>query len=103
MRVVWTDKAKARLQKIRAYIAKDAPAAADDVVIRLVQRSRQLEVAARSGRQVPEYEHEDIRELVEPPYRLIYVVLADRIDVITVMHTRQLLPTDLADLRGGAA
>lgn len=69
----------------------------------MLQRSRQLEAAARSGRQVPEYEHEDIRELIEPPYRLIYVVLADRIDILTVMHTRQLLPADLADLRGGAA
>jgi toxin ParE1/3/4 len=101
MKVVWTDRAKARLRQIREYIAQDAPRVADAVVVRLVQRSRQLEGMARSGRKVPEYEHEDIRELLERPYRIIYTILADRIDVIAVMHVRQLLPGDLEDLRDG--
>lgn len=102
MRVVWTDRAKVRLRKIRDYIAQDSPKAADDVVRRLVERSRQLESLARLGRQVPEYEHEDIRELLERPYRIIYVILAERIDVIAVMHYRQLLPGDLESLAGQA-
>jgi plasmid stabilization system protein ParE len=42
-----------------------------------------------------------VRELLERPYRIIYVVLPDRIDVIAVMHYRQLLPSDLEHLRVG--
>jgi plasmid stabilization system protein ParE len=34
----------------------------------------------------------------ERPYRIIYRILPDRIDVISVMHYRQLLPEDLAKL-----
>jgi len=86
VKVVWTDRAKARLRSIRDYIARDSPRVADDVARRLLERSRQLEVLARSGRQVPEYQRDDVRELLERPYRIIYVILAERIDVISVMH-----------------
>ncbi|MDB5985482.1 MAG: hypothetical protein JWR16_535 [Nevskia sp.] len=70
------------------------------VVRRLVLRSRQLAMLPRSGRSVPEYQREDIRELLVRPYRIIYLVLPEqeRIDVLTVRHYRQLLPGDLAEL-----
>ncbi len=98
MRVVWTDRAKARLRKIRDYIAQEAPQAADQVARGLLLRSRQIEVVPRSGRVVPEYARDDIRELLERPYRIIYAILPNRIDVIAVMHYRQLLPSDLEEL-----
>lgn len=97
MKVVWTDRAKARLRKIHAEIADDAPQAADDLVRRLVRRSLQLQTVARSGRKVPEYDRDDIRELKERPYRIIYQ-LSDRVDVVAVMHYRQLLPGDVEGL-----
>lgn len=101
MRVVWTDRAKARLRKIRDDISRDAPHAADNLIIRLVQRSFQLDTAARSGRQVPEYRREDIRELLERPYRIIYAILPNRIDVLAVMHYRQILPSDVEAFKQG--
>ncbi len=97
MKVVWTDRAKARLKKIHAEIAEEAPRAADDLVRRLVRRSLQLQTVARSGRKVPEYDRDDIRELKERPYRIIYQ-LSDRVDVVAVMHYRQLLPGDVEGL-----
>jgi toxin ParE1/3/4 len=97
VKVVWTDRAKARLKKIHAEIAKEAPRAADDLVRRLVKRSLQLQTVARSGRKVPEYDRDDIRELKERPYRIIYQ-LSDRVDVVAVMHYRQLLPGDVEGL-----
>jgi len=36
-----------------------------------------------------------VRELSEGDYRLIYRILSDRIDVLTVMHSAQLLPHDM--------
>lgn len=97
MKVVWTDRAKARLKKIHAEIADDAPKAADDLVRRLIRRSLQLQTVARSGRKVPEYDRDDIRELKERPYRIIYQ-LSDRVHVVAVMHYRQLLPSDVEGL-----
>ncbi len=90
--VYWTPEALARLEDIEVYIAKDAPSVAKDVVARLLTRTRQLETAPLSGRQVPDYQQQDVRELLERPYRIIYRVTAERIEIVTVMHYRQLLP-----------
>lgn len=95
MRVHWTDRAKARLKLIHDYIAHDAPLVAPQVVERLLARSRQIGETPYAGRQVSEHQREDLREVLERPYRIIYRILPDRIDVITVMHYRQLLPGDL--------
>ena len=97
MRVHWTDRAKTRLRLIHDHIAKDAPLVASQVVVRLLQRSILIGDLPSSGRAVPEYQREDVREVLERPYRIIYRVLPDRIDIITVMHYRQLLPSDLKD------
>ena len=90
--VVWTAEALARLDDIKAYIANDSPAAADEMIVRLLARTRQLETAVLSGRQVPDYQRDDIRELLERPYRIIYQLGPDRIEILTIMHYRQLLP-----------
>lgn len=90
--VAWTPEALARLEDIEAYIANNAPTVAKEVITRLLERSRQLETAPLSGRAVPEYPREDLRELLERPYRIIYRITAARIEILTVMHYRQLLP-----------
>ena len=48
-----------------------------------------------SGRKVPEYEADDIREIIEKPYRIIYRIKSEQIDVLAVVHRRQLLPNDI--------
>jgi hypothetical protein len=39
---------------------------------KITRRSEQIADQALSDRKVPEYETEDIRELIEKPYRIIY-------------------------------
>lgn len=90
--VHWTPEALARLEDIEAYIAQVSPSVAKDVVAQLLARARQLETAPRSGRQIQEYARTDLREVLERPYRLIYRVTAERVEILTVMHYRQLLP-----------
>lgn len=100
MRVYWTPDAKVRLREIEAYIAKDAPQAARNTATRLIRRSLELEQPPLLGKRLHHYPDADIRELLERPYRLIYRVKADRIEIVTVMHYRQLMPSDLAGLHG---
>lgn len=99
MKVHWTDRAKSRLRLIHDYIAQDAPLIASEVVERLLHRSLQIGELPYSGREVPEYQREDVREILERPYRILYRIRPERIDVITVMHYRQLLPDDLTLLK----
>jgi plasmid stabilization system protein ParE len=48
-----------------------------------------------SGRKVPEYDSEVIRELIEQPYRIIYRIKHDQMDVLAVIHGARLLPDDI--------
>jgi toxin ParE1/3/4 len=99
--VHWTPEALARLEDIEAYIAQDSPSVAKDVVAQLLARARQLETAPRSGRQMQEYARADLREVLERPYRLIYRITAERVEILTVMHYRQLLPRNADVLSEG--
>jgi plasmid stabilization system protein ParE len=97
MRVTWTDRAKARLRAIQVHIARDDPSAARNEVEKILRRSWQLSRPPEIGHVVPEYEQQsDLREVLVRPYRLIYCVKKDQVDIITVLHYRQLLPGDLA-------
>jgi toxin ParE1/3/4 len=86
MNVHWTNTAQAHLDGIYRYIAQDSPEYAKRMVDRLTQRSQQISEQPLSGRRVPEYDLDQIREVIEWPYRIIYHIKADQIDVIAVLH-----------------
>ena len=92
MKVYWTLEARARLLEIQTYIAKESPMVARDVAARILRRSQQLAVPPPLGRRLPEYPHADLRELMMRPFRIIYVVKPDRIEIVTIKHYRQNLP-----------
>ena len=86
MTVHWTDTAQDHLGAIYAYIAQDSPEYALRMVDRLTRRSQQIVDAPLSGRRVPEYDLDQIREVIEGPYRIIYHIKSDQIDVVAVLH-----------------
>jgi toxin ParE1/3/4 len=65
------------------------------MVDKITRRSEQISAHPYSGRTVPEYESEDIRELIESPYRIIYRIKPSQIDVLAVIHGAQPLPTEI--------
>jgi len=95
VRVHWTDTAVRHLLGIYEHIAQDSPVYAQRMIDRLTRRSEQIATFPLSGRMVPEYEVQDIREVIEKPYRLIYRVKSDQMDVLAVVHSAQLLPAKL--------
>jgi len=86
MKVVWTDTAKHNLRTIHDYIAQNSPAYAKRMVDRLTRRSKQIGTFPLSGRVVPEFDVGQIREVLERPYRIIYHIRPDHVDVIGVVH-----------------
>lgn len=86
MKVHWTDTAQGHLDGIYAYIARDSSTYAQRMVDRLTRRSQQIAAFPLSGRKVPEYEMDQIREVIEGPYRIIYHIRPDQIDVLAVIH-----------------
>ncbi len=95
MKVYWTHNAVDHLVNIYEYIALNSPTYAKRMVDRITQRSSQIAGNPLSGRMVPEYQADDIRELIEKPYRIIYRIKGDQIDVLAVIHGARLLPDEL--------
>ncbi|NDY94903.1 type II toxin-antitoxin system RelE/ParE family toxin [Wenzhouxiangella limi] len=98
MTVIWSAEAQAQLAAIHEHVAENDPQAAEALIKRLVARVVQLETVPFSGRRVPEYPDDDLRELLLRPYRIIYRQRDERVEVVTVMHYRQLLPINPHDL-----
>ena len=92
MKVIWTPRAQRRLQEIHEHIASDQPGNALNWVSRVLDRSDQIGGQPRSGRIVPEYQRETIREVFEGDYRIIYRIRSQQVDVLTVRHRARLLP-----------
>ena len=99
MKVLWTPGARRRLNEIETEIAKDSPQAARGMVERLLRRAQSLGEPPLLGRGLAKYADEDVREWLERPYRVIFRVKPGVIEIITVLHYRQLMPSDLAGLR----
>lgn len=95
MRVLWTDAALNQLEAIRDYLARTSPDYARRVVERLVNRSGQIAAFPRSGQMVPEYEIDEVRQVIESSYRLIYLIKEAQVEILAVMHTsRKGLPQE---------
>ena len=92
MKVHWTDTAVAHLENIHDYIARDSPTYALRVVDRLTRRSQQIGRFPQSGRIVPEFDHPEVREVIEGPHRIVYRIKKAQIDVIAVFHCSQEAP-----------
>ena len=97
MRVHWTNRALDHLLAIHEYVAQNSEIYANRLVDRLTRRSEQLGLFPQSGRMVPEYKRADIREVIERPYRIIYRVKEEQIDVLSVVHSAQQLPPDIPE------
>ena len=91
MIVVWSLVARQDLQALRAYIARDNPAAAARIARRISAASRRLvryPYLGRAGRQA------GTREFVVPrtPYLLIYTLADQRLEIVRVLHGAQRWP-----------
>jgi toxin ParE1/3/4 len=73
-KVIWTDPALNDLHDIMEFVSRDSPAYAARLGQRIVAAPRGLEQSPRSGGRVPEFDRDDIREVIVRPYRIIYVI-----------------------------
>lgn len=87
----WTERAARDLMEIGAYIAESDPTAARAWVERLRQRALEASKMPRTGRVVPEVARDDVREVFERSYRVVYRVVDEGIVVLTVFEGHRLL------------
>lgn len=95
--VKWTNQAIEDAQSIREFIARNSPRYASLVAERLVDAVERLETLPRSGRVVPEFGDDRLREVIWGSYRIVYQLLDDTVEVLTVYHGARIF----IDPRGG--
>jgi len=86
--IMWSLRARTRLQEIRAYVARDKPQAAERLAVRIVaivEALRSHPYLGRVGGQP------GIRELVigRSPYVVLYRVRGRRVIITTIWHAAQ--------------
>ena len=90
--LIWSPRAAADLEAIREHIAYDSELYAGLMVSRLVAASSRLIQFPELGRIVPEYGQPDLRELIVRPYRLVYRLRGEFVEIATVFHAARMFP-----------
>ena len=88
-RVVWTIGARRALDEAVGYVAEDSLARARNLLTGVLESAASLEELSERGGIVEEYDDPMVRQLLVDPYRLIYRVHADRVEVIAFIHQRR--------------
>ena len=93
----WTAQALDDIEAICAYIERDSVIYARIFARRIVDRTSALEAFPRVGRIVPESDRDDLREIIDGNYRIIYRLLHDEVQILTVHHSAR--PLDVTEIR----
>jgi addiction module RelE/StbE family toxin len=101
-RLVWTRPALHDVQEIRSYIGRDSPRYGRVVAERLVGAVERLKEHPLSGRVVPEIGQSTLREVIEPPYRIVYRVRAELLEAVAG-YSKPAPPTPPRRCCGGTA
>lgn len=86
MRITWSPLALDRAEEAARYIAERRKTAASPWIDQLFGAVDRLRQFPFSGRMVPEFEREELRQLIVDAVRVIYRLEESRILVLTVRH-----------------
>ncbi len=91
-KIIWTNVAGNDLKNIIEYISVDSPQNALKILKKIKQKATNLYTLPERGHIVPELQDQGIfqyREVVIPPWRLIYRTSERKIFVLSVIDSRQ--------------
>jgi toxin ParE1/3/4 len=98
--VIWANVAENDLINIVEYIAEESPQNALEIFKKIRQTASDLYNQPERGRVVPELQDQGIlqyRELIIPPWRLIYRISGRKIYVLSVIDSRRNVEDILLD------
>ena len=95
--VYWSLGARDDIRQAVEFIGKDSPAYAASLVGRITAAIERLERFPRIGRVVPEYDDDDLREIIVSDYRVVYRMLGEDVAIAAVVHGRRDLARRLGE------
>ena len=82
----------ADLEQIRAwYSEQQAPEVGERLLREIIEQVERLADFPESGRVVPEFGLAQLREVIHPPFRIVYRLTGDRVRVVRVWRSERLL------------
>ena len=95
VKVNWTRRAIEDIYEISEYYKPRSEKYAEQLTIKIFEKTDNLDQYPQLGRMVPEVERPEIRELIYKNYRIIYnVVSDDQIDILAVHNSLRPLSED---------
>jgi toxin ParE1/3/4 len=94
LKVVWTSVAADDLEHIAAYLVDESPLRAAAIVDRIVEHAESLASLPNRGRMPPELRavsDRSWREVQEPPWRIIYRIRDEVVEIHAVLDGRRSL------------
>jgi len=92
VRVSFAASAVTDLEEILAYYKdQEAPDVGDRMVSELIERVETLASHPKMGRVVPEFGRENLRELIHPPFRIVYRRDQAKVRIVRVWRSERLL------------
>ena len=88
-RLLWTEPARDDLREILRFIRQDNPVAARNVIRKIREKVERLAQFPLSGRTVPELLDTGFREVIVENYRVIYRLVGNTVEILTVVHGRR--------------
>lgn len=92
MKISFSSSAYSDLEEIGIYyLEQGVPEIGEDIIVSAVAHAETLLDHPDIGRVVPEFDLQHIRELIHPPYRIIYLRGKQVIQIIRIWRSERLL------------
>jgi len=90
--ITFAEAAVKDLESIRNwYVDQQVPAVGEKLLREIISQIERLGAFPQSGRIVPEFGIVNLREIIYPPFRIIYRLDANRVRVVRVWRSERLL------------
>jgi len=92
VKILVSDSAFSDLEGIKEfYLEQGVPQIGKDQISAIIEHIQTLAHHPRIGRAVPEFDDETIREIIHPPYRIVYLLEEHVTQIIRVWRSERLL------------
>ena len=85
-KIKWSPRAIVHLEDICTYIAEDSKIYSSIFASKIFLLIKELPRFPHSGRIVPEYNDQNLRERILGPYRIVYRIKGDFIEIASICH-----------------
>ena len=92
MKLFFSESALSDLEEIKKYyLSEGVPHVGEGFVVSIIEHAETLLDNPDIGRMVPEFQEPNIRELIHPPFRIVYLRESSSVHVVRVWRSERLL------------